>query len=120
MASEQSAALVQPTIKIKSVLLRFVAGFLMVGALSSLGMMFSRIAINIGMLYQMTLVVASIVTDISAFGLWQHKKWAAYLYIGLTVFNQPFLLLMGWWNLGALLIPAILIALIFIKFRSLT
>jgi hypothetical protein len=31
MASEQSAALVQPTIKIKSVLLRFVAGFLMVG-----------------------------------------------------------------------------------------
>jgi hypothetical protein len=37
------------------------------------------------------------------------KKWAAYTYTGFTVVNQFVLIVMGAWNIMALIIPAIVI-----------
>jgi hypothetical protein len=42
-------------------------------------------------------------------GLWMMKKWAAYTYTGLVVINQIVLIVMGVWNILALLIPAVVV-----------
>jgi hypothetical protein len=42
-------------------------------------------------------------------GLWMMKKWAAYTYTGFVLLNQVVLLVMGVWNVMALLVPAIVI-----------
>jgi len=100
-----------------SLLLRFISGFLFLGAGLSILMLFFRPALALGTAYQVSLAVASIITAISAYGLWKHMKWGAWAYIALMIVNQPFMYFMGWWNIGALIIPGIVILLIFSKFR---
>jgi len=46
-------------------------------------------------------------------GLWKMRKWAVYIYTGFCVINQVVLLAMGAWNILALLIPGIVIAIAF-------
>jgi hypothetical protein len=43
----------------------------------------------------------------SLIGLWQMKKWGAYLYAGMFVINQIILFATGLWTPGALIIPLI-------------
>ena len=43
-------------------------------------------------------------------GSWKMKKWAAYTYTALFVINQFVLLSMGVWNILALLLPAVVVA----------
>ena len=80
-------------------------------------LLFSPAAVALGVFYQVCLVVASVLTAAAAYGLWKHRKWGAWVYIGLTGVNQPFLYFMGWWVAGALVIPVIVIFLILIKLR---
>ena len=103
----------------RSTLLRVVAGFLFVGAAFSLMLVLSDQAKALGPAYQASLAAASVISAAAAFGLWQHRKWGAWIYIGLTVVNQPFLYLMGWWVWGALIIPGVVIALILLKYKFL-
>ena len=46
-------------------------------------------------------------------GLWTMKKWAVYLYAGMTAFGQVVLLASGLWNPMSILLPAIVIAIMF-------
>ncbi|ELH0894316.1 hypothetical protein Q9887_001191 [Vibrio fluvialis] len=94
-------------------LLTVVSLFLAFGCISSLAMVPSEIVASFGMIYQITLVIAALITGASAFGIWQNQKWGAYTYTALTVVNQPLLLIMGWWNLGALIIPSIIVVILF-------
>ena len=84
-----------------------VIGFL--GALISLPLIFSPIALQIGSWYPPYLGVSSIVGLVCMVGLWTMKKWAAYAYTGFVALNQIVLLAMGVWNVMALLIPAVVI-----------
>lgn len=103
----------------RSTLLRVVAVFLFAGAALSILLALSDQARALGPLYQGALAVSAVISAVAAFGIWKHRKWGAWIYIGLTVLNQPFLLVMGWWGVGALIVPGIVVALILLKYRSL-
>ena len=59
--------------------------------------------------YQPYVVLSAVIVLACLAGLWMMKKWAAYTYNGFTVINQFVLLVMGVWNIMALIIPAIVI-----------
>lgn len=84
-----------------------VLGFL--GALVSVPLIFSTIAQQVGHWYPPYLGFACVVGLVCMIGLWMMKKWAAYTYTGFAAFNQIVLLVMGVWNIMALIIPAIII-----------
>jgi hypothetical protein len=46
-------------------------------------------------------------------GLWNMKRWAVFSYTGFVALNQLVLLVMGVWNVLALVIPGIVIAIAF-------
>ncbi len=50
-------------------------------------------------------------------GLWMMKKWAVYVYTGFVAINQIALFLMGFWNVFALLMPAVII---FFAFKNIS
>lgn len=103
----------------RSTLLRVVAAFLIVGAVIGLVLVLSDQAQALGPAYQAALAASSIISAAAAYGLWLHRKWGAWIYIGLTALNQPFLYLMGWWVWGSLIIPGVVIALILLKYKAL-
>ena len=99
-------------------LLTFVSLFLAFGCISSLIIVPSDTAVSLGLTYQVMLVIASVITGISAYGIWLNRKWGAYTYIALTVVNQPLLFIMGWWVLGALVLPGIFVIILLTKLRT--
>lgn len=84
-----------------------VIGFL--GALIAVPLILSPFAQQIGPWYPPYLGFASAVGLVCMIGLWMMKKWAAYAYTGFAVLNQIVLLVMGAWNVMALILPAIVI-----------
>lgn len=46
-------------------------------------------------------------------GLWLYKKWAAIAYSILLILNQGALILTGFWEMTALILPAVIIGLLF-------
>ena len=80
-----------------------------IGAALSIPMIFSDFAGLIGSWYPPYLGLSCILGFVCMVGLWQMKKWAAYTYTGFVVLNQIVLLATGIWNIGALLIPAIVV-----------
>jgi hypothetical protein len=85
-----------------------VIGF--VGAIATAVMLFSGITRSIGAWYPPYLAFSSLVGLACFIGLWRMKKWAAYTYAGFAGLNQIILLAMGLWNLAALIIPGIVVA----------
>jgi hypothetical protein len=71
---------------------------------------FAKLDRMIGGWYPPYLAFSSIVGLACMIGLWKMKKWAAYTYTAMTVLNQIVMLAMGVWNVFALLVPAIVIA----------
>ena len=57
----------------------------------------------------MVFVLSGIVFLACGIGFWLMKKWAVYTYMVFSVINQIFLLVVGRWNILALLISAIVI-----------
>jgi hypothetical protein len=84
-----------------------VLGF--IGALIVIPLIFSPLAERVGSWYPPYLGFSAVVGFICMIGLWQMKKWAAYLYTGFTLVNQIILLTMGSWNILALILPGIVI-----------
>lgn len=85
-----------------------VLGF--IGAALIIPVIFSGVAKQIGSWYPSYLALTSIVGLVCMIGLWQMKKWAAYTYTGFMVINQIVLWTMGIWNVMALIIPGIVVA----------
>lgn len=84
-----------------------VIGF--IGAAFTIPLIFSDIAGHIGSWYPPYLGLSAIIGFVCMVGLWQMKKWAAYTYTGFVGLNQIVLLIMGVWNIMALIIPAIVV-----------
>ncbi|MFI8605976.1 hypothetical protein ACIGCP_16035 [Cellulophaga baltica] len=81
-----------------------------IGAAFTIPLVFSDIARQIGSWYPPYLGLSAILGFTCMIGLWQMKKWAAYTYTAFVVLNQIILLVMGVWNIMALIIPAIVVA----------
>jgi hypothetical protein len=84
-----------------------VIGF--VGSLIALPLIFSPVAQQLGFGYLLYLGLSSFIGLACMFGLWMMKKWAVYIYAGLTALNQIVLLAMGLWSVMALLMPTVVI-----------
>ena len=53
--------------------------------------------------------LSCIICIVSIVGLWQMKKWGAYTYAGFVGFKQIFFIVMGEWNIMALIVPAVVV-----------
>ncbi|MCE3265012.1 MAG: hypothetical protein K0R43_4091 [Pseudoduganella sp.] len=95
-----------------------VIGFL--GAIATVMMLFSGVTRSIGAWYPPYLAFSSLVGLACFIGMWRMKKWAAYTYAGFAGLNQIVLLVMGLWNLAALIIPGIVIAIALKSVRKMT
>lgn len=80
-----------------------------IGAVFALAMIFSPRAQQIGSWYPPYLAFSAIIGLVCMLGLWTMRKWAALTYTGFVLINQVVLLVMGAWNIIALLVPAIAI-----------
>jgi hypothetical protein len=88
-----------------------VIGF--IGGLFTIPLIFSEVAGNIGAWYPRYLAFSAVVGFICMVGLWNMKRWAVFSYTGFVALNQLVLLVMGVWNVLALVIPGIVIAIAF-------
>jgi len=68
---------------------------------------FSLTVQRLGLGFTIYLLLSALLLFLCAIGLWFMKKWALYAYAGLLVINQIVGLILGRWNIGSLLIPAI-------------
>jgi hypothetical protein len=85
-----------------------VLGF--IGAALSIPLIFSDIARGIGAWYPPCLAFSAVVGFVCMIGIWKMIKWAVFAYTAFVVLNQVVLFSMGVWNIFALLLPAIVIA----------
>ena len=89
-----------------------------IGALIAIPMAFSEIASSIGAWYPPYLAFSAMVGLVCMIGLWMMKKWSIVAYTIFVAINQVVLIAMGVWNLFALIIPGIVIAIGFSKFKE--
>lgn len=85
-----------------------VIGF--IGAALSIPLIFSDIARSIGAWYPPYLALSAVVGFVCMIGLWKMLKWSVFVYTAFVILNQVVMMAMGIWNIFALLIPAIVIA----------
>jgi len=93
-----------------------VIGF--VGALATVPLVFSDIAKQIGPWYPPYLAFSAVVGLVCMIGLWMMKKWSIIAYTAFFCINQVVLLAFGVWSIFALIIPGIVIAIGFSKYKS--
>ena len=87
------------------------------GALFTIPMLFSNVVKQIGPWYPPYLALSFIVGSACLIGLWMMKKWGVITYTVLVGINQIVLIAMGVWNVFALIIPVIIIAIGFSKYK---
>jgi hypothetical protein len=63
----------------------------------------------VGVLNFAFIALGGIVFLLCGIGFWLMKKWAYYAYLVFAILNQIFLLIMGRWNIMALLIPVVVV-----------
>lgn len=88
-----------------------VIGF--IGGLFTIPLIFTDIARNIGAWYPPYLAFSAVVGFVCMVGFWKMRRWAVFTYTGFVALNQIVMLAMGAWNVFALLIPGIVIAIAF-------
>ena len=93
-----------------------IIGFL--GILLSIPIIFYDIAKTIGSWYPPYLAFSAIVVLVCIVGMWKMKKWSIILYATFVGINQIVLMAIGVWNVMAILLPAIIIAIGFSKFKA--
>ena len=93
-----------------------IVGF--IGALLVVPVIFSDIAKSIGTWYPPYLAFSALVGLICMIGLWMMKKWGIITYTVFVGINQVVLFVMGVWNIFAIIIPGIVIAIGFSKFNE--
>jgi len=88
-----------------------VIGF--IGGLFTIPLIFTDIARIIGAWYPPYLAFSTVVGFVCMVGLWKMRRWAVFTYTGFVALHQIVMLMMGVWNVFALLIPGIVIAIAF-------
>lgn len=81
-----------------------------IGAALSIPAIFMGATSSIGAWYPPYLAFSAVVGLVCMIGLWKMMKWSVFAYTAFVVLNQIVLMAMGVWNIFALLIPAIVIA----------
>ena len=92
-----------------------VIGF--IGAFAAVALAFSDISKQIGAWYPPYLAFSAVVGFVCMIGLWMMKKWGIITYTTFFAINQVVLLAFGVWNIFALIIPGIVIAIGFSKYK---
>jgi hypothetical protein len=92
-----------------------VIGF--IGVVATIPLVFSDISKQIGAWYPPCLAFSAIVGLVCMIGLWQMKKWSIITYTAFFGINQVVLLASGLWNIFALILPGIVIAIGFSKYE---
>lgn len=64
---------------------------------------------RLGLGFTLYLAFSAVTLLACMIGLWFMKKWAIYIYTGFVFISQVALFAMRRWNLGALLLPAIIL-----------
>jgi hypothetical protein len=85
-----------------------VLGF--IGAALSILVIFSEAARAIGAWYPPYLAFSAVAGFVCMIGLWKMMKWAVFAYTAFVILNQVVLFSMGVWNIFALIIPTVVIA----------
>ena len=91
-----------------SITVMCVMGF--IGGLIQIPLIFTDIAGNIGAWYPPYLAFNAVAGFVYNVGLWKMRRWAFYTCTGFMALNLVVMLAMGAWNVFALLIPCIVIA----------
>jgi hypothetical protein len=84
--------------------------FGIIGALFTIPIIFTDIARQIGAWYPPYLAFSAVIGAICMFGFWKMRRWALFTYTAFCAINQLVLLWTGHWNLLAILLPGIVIA----------
>lgn len=95
-----------------------VVGF--IGAVLAIPLVFTPTARGIGPWYPPFLALCSAAGLACMAGLWLMKRWAVFLYTGMTAVNQVILVAMGLWQPIALVLPLIVIVLAFINLSKMS
>ena len=93
-----------------------VIGF--IGAVLTIPIIFSDAARSAGPWYPAYLALSGAVGIPCFVGLWMMKRWSIIAYTALFALNQIVLSAMGFWNIFALLIPAVVIVVGFFYFNE--
>ncbi|HTF03596.1 MAG TPA: hypothetical protein VK826_06195 [Bacteroidia bacterium] len=72
--------------------------------------LYAKVAHKIGEWYTPFLLLSSVVGLICMIGLWMMKKWAVYLYTGMTILGQIVIITWGDWTPLGIIMPGIVIA----------
>jgi hypothetical protein len=89
-----------------------------IGAALAIPMIFSSASRSIGAWYPPYLALNTTIGLVCMIGLWKMKKWSIILYTAFAAVNQVVLLAMGVWNVLALPILVIVIAVGFSQFSK--
>lgn len=81
-----------------------------IGALFTIPLVFSDIARQIGAWYPPYLAFSAVIGGVCMVGLWKMRRWAVFIYTAFCAINQIVLLLTGHWNVFAILLSGIVIA----------
>jgi hypothetical protein len=87
------------------------------GALIAIPFIFSDLSKQIGAWYPPYLAFGVVVGLVCMIGLWMMKKWSIIIYTIVFSINQVVLLAFGVWHIFALIIPGIVIAIGFSKYK---
>jgi hypothetical protein len=87
------------------------------GALIAIPLIFSDLSKQIGPWYPPYLAFGAVVGLVCMTGLWMMKKWSIIIYTIVFGINQAVLLAFSVWNIFALIIPGIVIAIGFSKYK---
>jgi hypothetical protein len=84
-----------------------------INAIQMLSLILSPMAKQLGAIYPFYFSVSVLISLVCIGGLWLLKRWAALLYMVVLICNQVVLVVMGYWELTAAIIPMAIILLLF-------
>ena len=82
-----------------------------INAIQMINLVFSPMSKQVGAIYPLYFSLSVVLSLVCIGGLWFLKRWAALVYVALLICNQIVLLLMGYWELSAAIIPVVIILL---------
>lgn len=88
-----------------------VIGF--INATQMLNLIFSPITKQLSAFFPVYFAVSVIISLLCLAGLWFFKRWAAIVYAIVLICNQIVLMVMGFWEITALIIPVAIIGLLY-------
>lgn len=85
----------------------------LINAIQMINLVFSPMSKQIGAIYPTYFSIAVLLSLICILGLWLLKRWAALLYPVILICNQVVLMIMGYWEVTAAIIPVAIILMLF-------